>query len=79
MKTQLPDAIAQLVEKIRSPQFVRAVLSGQRRNLQTQYLRVDIKPVLLKDGVRLQIVSSDGKKDFTTNVTAEFDFAQLLN
>lgn len=79
MKTQLPEAIAQLVEKIRSPQFVRSVLSGQRRNLQTQYLRVDIKPVLLKDGVRLQIVSSDGKKDFTTNVTAEFDFAQLLN
>ena len=79
MKTQLPDAIAQLVEKIRSPQFVRAVLSGQRRNLQAQYLRVDIKPVLLKDGVKLQIISSDGKKDFTTNVTAEFDFAQLLN
>jgi SAM-dependent methyltransferase len=79
MKTQLPDAIAQLVEKIRSPQFVRAVLSGQRRNMQTQYLRIDIKPVLLKDGVRLQIVSSDGKKDFTSNVAAEFDFAQLLN
>ncbi len=79
MKTQMPDAIVQLVEKIRSPKFVRAVLSGQRRNLQTQYLRVDIKPVLLKDGVRLQIVSSDGKKDFTTNVTAEFDFAHLLN
>ncbi len=79
MKTQLPDAIAQLVEKITSPQFVRAVLSGQRRNLQTQYLRIDIKPVLLKDGLRLQIVSSDGKKDFTKNVAADFDFAQLLN
>ncbi|MSO26240.1 MAG: SAM-dependent methyltransferase [Candidatus Nanopelagicaceae bacterium] len=79
MKTQLPEAIAQLVEKITSPQFVRAVLSGQRLNLQTQYLRVDIKPVLLKDGLRLQIVSSDGKKDFTKNVAADFDFAQLLN
>ena len=79
MKTQLPDAIAQLVEKITSPQFVRAVLSGQRRNLQTQYLRIDIKPVLLKDGLKLQIVSSDGKKDFTKNVAADFDFAQLLN
>ncbi len=79
MKTQLPDAIAQLVEKITSPQFVRAVLSGQRRNLQTQYLRIDIKPVLLKDGLSLQIVSSDGKKDFTKNVAADFDFAQLLN
>jgi SAM-dependent methyltransferase len=75
----LPDAIAQLVEKITSPQFVRAVLSGQRRNLQTQYLRIDIKPVLLKDGLKLQIVSSDGKKDFTKNVAADFDFAQLLN
>ncbi len=79
MKTQLPDAIAQLVEKIRSPQFVRAVLSGQRRNLQPKYLRIDIKPVLLKDGVKLQIVSSDGKKDITKNVAADFDFAQLLN
>jgi len=79
MKTQLPEAIAQLVEKITSPQFVRAVLSGQRRNLQTQYLRIDIKPVLLKDGLKLQIVSSDGKKDFTKNVAADFDFAQLLN
>ena len=79
MKTQLPDAIAQLVEKITSPQFVRAVLSGQRRNLQTQYLRIDIKPVLLKDGLKLQIVSSDGKKDFTKNVAADFDFAQLFN
>ena len=79
MKTQLPDAIAQLVEKITSQQFVRAVLSGQRRNLQTQYLRIDIKPVLLKDGLKLQIVSSDGKKDFTKNVAADFDFAQLLN
>ena len=79
MKTQLPDAIAQLVEKITSPQFVRAVLSGQRRNLQTQYLRIDIKPVMLKDGLKLQIVSSDGKKDFTKNVAADFDFAQLLN
>jgi len=79
MKTQLPDAIAQLVEKITSPQFVRAVLSGQRRNLQTQYLRIDIKPVLLKDGLKLQIVSSDGRKDFTKNVAADFDFAQLLN
>jgi len=79
MKTQLPDAIAQLVEKITSPQFVRAVLSGQRRNLQTQYLRIDIKPVLLKDGLKLQIVSSDGNKDFTKNVAVDFDFAQLLN
>ena len=79
MKTQLPDAIAQLVEKITSPQFVRAVLSGQRRNLQTQYLRIDIKPLLLKNGLKLQIVSSDGKKDFTKNVAADFDFAQLLN
>ena len=79
MKTQLPDAIAQLVEKMTSPDFVRAVLSGQRRNLQPKYLRIDIKPVMLKDGVKLQIISSDGKKDFTKNVAADFDFAQFLN
>jgi len=79
MKIELPLAIAQLNERIKSEQFVRAVLSGQRSNMQTEYERVDIKPVLIKDEIKLQIVSSNGKQDITKNVELDFDFTSLLN
>jgi len=79
MKIELPLAIAQINERIKSEQFVRAVLSGQRRNMQTEYERVDIKPVLIKDEIKLQIVSSNGKQDITKNVELDFDFTSLLN
>ena len=79
MKIELLFAIAQLNERIKSEQFVRAVLSGQRRNMQTEYERVDIKPVLIKDEIKLQIVSSNGKQDITKNVELDFDFTPLLS
>jgi SAM-dependent methyltransferase len=79
MKIELPLAIAQINARIKSEQFVRAVLSGQRRNMQTEYERVDIKPVLIKDEIKLQIVSSNGKQDITKNVELDFDFTSLLN
>jgi hypothetical protein len=78
MKLELSDAVAQLISRIKDPLFVRAVLSGQRRSLQPKYLRVDIKPVLIKDELKLQIVSSDGKKDLTKNVAKDFNFEQLF-
>jgi hypothetical protein len=34
--------------------------------------------VLIKDEIKLQIVSSDGKKDITKNVALDFDFTTLL-
>jgi SAM-dependent methyltransferase len=79
MKIELPLAIAQINERIKSEQFVRAVLSGQRRNMQTEYERVDIKPVLIKDEIKLQVVSSNGKQDITKNVELDFDFTPLLS
>ena len=79
MKIELPLAIAQINARIKSEQFVRAVLSGQRRNMQTEYERVDIKPVLIKDEIKLQIVSSNGKQDITKNVELDFDFTPLLS
>lgn len=78
MRVELPSAFAQLESRIRSQSFVRAVLSGRRRNMQTEYERVDIKPVLIKDEIKWQIISSDGKKDLTKNVAADFNFTQLF-
>ena len=78
MKLELSDAVAQLILRIKDPLFVRAVLSGQRRSLQPEYVRVDIKPVMIKDELKFQIVGSDGKKDITKNVELDFDFQALF-
>jgi hypothetical protein len=78
MKLELSDAVAQLILRINDPLFVRAVLSGQRRSLQPEYVRVDIKPVMIKDELKFQIVGSNGKKDITKNTELDFDFQALF-
>ena len=79
MKIELNIAVAQLDQRIKSEHFVRAVLSGRRRNMQTEYERIDIKPVLIKEELKWQIISSDGKKDITKNVEIDFNFTQLFS
>ena len=78
MKIELENAVAQLDQRIKSENFVRAVLSGRRRNMQTEFERIDIKPVLIKEELKWQIISSDGKKDITKNVEIDFNFTQLF-
>ena len=79
MKIDLTRAFAELEEHIKSPDFVRAVLSGRRRNLTPTAERIDIKPVLLKGEEKLQIQSTDGRQVTTKNQGAnEIDFAELL-
>ena len=79
MKIELDNAVAQLDQRIKSEHFVRAVLSGRRRNMQTEFERIDIKPVLIKEEIKWQIISSDGKKDITKNVEIDFNFIQLFS
>ena len=79
MKIELGVAVAQLDQRIKSEHFVRAVLSGRRRNMQIEFERIDIKPVLIKEELKWQIISSDGKKDITKNVEIDFNFTQLFS
>ena len=79
MKIELGIAVAQLDQRIKSENFVRAVLSGRRRNMQTEFERIDIKPVLIKEEIKWQIISSDGKKDITKNVEIDFNFTHLFS
>ena len=59
--------------------LVRVVLSGRRRNMQTPAERIDIKPVLLKEKLWLQIVEFDGRVSTTKNVDpAEWSPMELL-
>ena len=81
MSLELDDAIdkaAQLI--INQESFVRAVLSGRRRNMQTAYERIDIRPVQLKDGLKLQLVMSEEKQDTTKNIEAKKEnILEILN
>ena len=52
----------------------RVVLSGRRRNFQPKFERITIRPVLLKEELKFQVIESDGRQDFTTNFSkAEFE------
>jgi hypothetical protein len=79
MKIELTRAFAELEEHIKAPNFVRAVLSGRRRNLTPSAERIDIKPVLIKGEEKLQIQSTDGRQVTTKNLSAnEIDFKEFL-
>ena len=79
MKVELTRAFTELEEHIKAPNFVRAVLSGRRRNLTPSAERIDIKPVLIKGEEKLQIQSTDGRQVTTKNLSAnDVDFAEFL-
>ena len=79
MKIELTRAFAEIEEHIKSGEFVRAVLSGRRRNLTPSAERIDIKPVLIKGEEKLQIQSTDGRQVTTKNLSAAaIDFTEFL-
>ena len=78
MKIELALGITELSKRIKQDDFVRAVLSGRRRNMQPGFERVDIKPVMIKNEIKLQIISSDERQATTKNVELDFDFGPML-
>jgi SAM-dependent methyltransferase len=79
MKIELTQGINELGKRIKQDDFVRAVLSGRRRNMQPGFERIDIKPVMIKDEIKLQVISNDGRQVSTKNVDLDFDFSAMLN
>ena len=77
MATSLTDAINEIVERLSdSESFVRLVLSGRRRNMQTPNERIDVKPVLIKGEVKYQVAQSDGRAMTTKNYSPQ-EFLKL--
>ena len=74
MESTLANAVAEVVATLeKSENFVRLVLSGRRRNMQTPAERIDVKPVLIKGEIKYQISQSDGRAMATKNYSpAEF-------
>jgi SAM-dependent methyltransferase len=64
----LDDALLEIGSAITSsPNFVRAVFSGRRRNMEPSHERIDFRPVELKDGVAIQVSYSDGRQMTSKN------------
>lgn len=77
--TTLPQALAEIRESILSPGLIRAVGSGRRRGGVPSITRATIRPVVLKSGARLQIVTDDGQRRPTTkNVSGTTEIDKLL-
>ena len=81
MDSTLAVAIAEVIAGLEKPnEFVRLVLSGRRRNMQTPSERVDVKPVLIKDAIKYQLSQSDDRAMTTKNYDpSEFIALNLLD
>jgi SAM-dependent methyltransferase len=65
----LDDALTEVRDLLLDPnRLVRAVAAGRRRGAQPRWQRVELRPVSLKSGGQLQVVSDDGVRPYTRNV-----------
>jgi hypothetical protein len=60
------EEISALIEDVNT--LRRAIISGRRKSFHPNFERIDIRPVLIRDQLALQIVSHDGKQDHTKNI-----------
>ena len=80
MTTDLVEAFGEATKVIgRTESLVRVVLSGARRNMTPPAVRIDIRPVLIKEKVLLQVSQNDGRQITTKNYTPkELKVLELL-
>lgn len=79
-EANLEDIFIEIAEKFDDTKsLVRVVLSGRRRNMQTAHERIDMRPVLIKDSIAIQVSHSDGRQMTTKNYQAgQAPFNELL-
>ena len=79
-EANLEDIFIELAEKFDDTKsLVRVVLSGRRRNMQTAHERIDMRPVLIKESIAIQVSHSDGRQMTTKNYEAgQAPFNELL-
>jgi len=68
MPHDLAAALAEVRSLLLAPGLARAVAAGRRRNQTPSVARAELRPVTLKAGPRLQIVTTDGTRPYTRNV-----------
>ena len=68
MPEDLTAALAEVRELLLHPALTRAVAAGRRRGATPSVVRAELRPVALKSGPHLQIVTNDGSRPHTRNV-----------
>jgi SAM-dependent methyltransferase len=79
MPQPLADVLAEVRELLLDPQLTRAVAAGRRRGLTPTVTRAEVRPVALKAGPRLQIVTDDGARPTTRNVAPGDEAAAAID
>jgi SAM-dependent methyltransferase len=79
MPQPLADALAEVRELLLDPDLTRAVAAGRRRGFTPSVTRAELRPVALKGGPRLQIVTDDGARPTTRNVTPGPEAAEAVD
>ncbi|WP_238359740.1 methyltransferase [Micromonospora fiedleri] len=69
MPEPLDAALAEVRSMLLGAGLTRAVAAGRRRGQRPSVVRAELRPVALKAGSRLQIVTSDGARPYTRNVS----------
>jgi SAM-dependent methyltransferase len=74
-------AILEAIDLInKSTEFVRAVFSGVRKDTNPRFVRIDLRPILIKNNLKLQVETNDGKQSVAKNHNFEdFDFLSLFD
>jgi SAM-dependent methyltransferase len=68
MPQPLDAVLAEVRNLLLDPALTRAVAAGRRRGSTPSVSRAELRPVALKGGPRLQIVTDDGSRPYTRNV-----------
>ncbi|WIM97051.1 SAM-dependent methyltransferase [Actinoplanes oblitus] len=79
MPQPLDQALAEVRELLLAPGLTRAVAAGRRRGQAPSVTRAQIRPVTLKSGPKLQIVTDDGTRPFTRNVAPGAEAATAVD
>jgi SAM-dependent methyltransferase len=79
MPQPLTDVLAEVRDLLLAPGLTRAVAAGRRRGQTPSVTRAELRPVTLKSGTRLQIVTDDGARPFTRNVTPGAEAAEAVD
>jgi SAM-dependent methyltransferase len=79
MPQPLSDVLAEVRALLLGPGLTRAVAAGRRRGHTPSVTRAEVRPVALKGGPKLQIVTDDGARPFTRNVSPGAEAAEAVD
>jgi SAM-dependent methyltransferase len=79
MPQPLEAVLAEVRELLLDPALIRAVAAGRRRGHTPSVSRAELRPVALKGGPRLQIVTDDGSRPYTRNIAPGSEAAAAVD